>query len=90
MNSEAYRRLFNLLGNALRERLGDEAYKELERLDRWERIEPGWYRHSVLGGIIKESDGWYIYPMYYDSDVGIGPYPTLKKAKQRANAICSR
>jgi len=47
----------------------------------WRKEESGWYTHLKYGGICRESDGWYIYPMYYDSDIGIGPYQTLKIAK---------
>ena len=49
----------------------------------WKKEESGWYTHLKYGGICRESDGWYIYPMYYDSDIGIGPYQTLKIAKQK-------
>ena len=49
----------------------------------WEMEEPGWHIHPIFGGVCRESDGWYIYPMNYDSDTGIGPYKTLTIAKEK-------
>jgi hypothetical protein len=50
--------------------------------DKWNKEESGWFTHPQFGGVCKESDGWYFYPIYKES--GIGPWKTLTIAKQKA------
>ena len=54
----------------------------------WERQDTGWYTHPKLGGICKENDDkWYWYPLSGLLSVlpPIGPFETLREAKDSAN-----
>ena len=49
----------------------------------WEQQHAGWYT-SEIGGISLESDGWCFFPKALKPH--IGPFKTLKEAKERALA----
>ena len=51
----------------------------------WDKQESGWYTHPTLGGICKEDDErWYWFPPDKETGPAIGPFDTLREAKDSA------
>lgn len=50
----------------------------------WECVEAGWYCHPLLGGITIEGDGKWWWWRKEEQPKGVGPFDTLKKAKEAA------
>ena len=53
---------------------------------KWKRHEAGWYT-SQYGGVMRDADGfWYFFPIREDDAPKSGPWPTMKRAMQEAEA----
>jgi hypothetical protein len=46
----------------------------------WEHTERGWYTHPLYGGVVREKDGWWHYPL--DNSGPYGPFKTAKAAME--------
>ena len=49
----------------------------------WHFEHAGWYTHPLLGGICRENDGWYFWPLCQASK-RVGPFKTLREAEEGA------
>ena len=49
----------------------------------WEMQEPGWWT-SEIGGLCAEGSKWFFWPKTLSTPKRLGPWKTLKDAKQRA------